>query len=82
MAVKDGFAEAITVQVPGESYRLNVSYIYHEENFLVGTKAKVILQGRLSGSDSLITLKALKQSRITVFLKNHKNIDSEFSVTP
>lgn len=61
---------------------MNVSYIHHEENFLIGTKAKIVLQARLFNRDSLVTIKALKESRITVSIQNHKGIDSTFEVSP
>jgi len=82
VAIKDDFAELINVTVPAEEYKLNVSYVYHEENFLVGSKAKVILQARLFNLHSPITLKALKESRISVSIINHQNISSNFDVSP
>ena len=81
VAVKDGFAESIDVFVPAETYSLNVSSIYHEENFLVGSKGKVVLQARLFNNNNPVSLKALKESRITVSIKNHQNIDSSFDVS-
>jgi hypothetical protein len=29
VAVKDGFAEVIDVNIPAEEYKLSISYIYH-----------------------------------------------------
>lgn len=81
IAVKNGFAETIQVVVPAESYLFTVSYIYHQENFLVGTKAKVILQAKLTNNGNPVTLKALKESSISVLIVNHLNIESSFEVS-
>lgn len=81
VAVSNGFAEAITVNVPAEQYQLSVSYVYHEENFLVGTKARVLLQARLFCQGCPVTLKALRESRVTVSLLNHQNISSSFDTS-
>jgi hypothetical protein len=78
VAVSAGFAEVVNVTVPAEQYKLNVSYLYHEENFLVGTKAKVLLQARLFNQNNPVTIKALKESRATITLLNHQNISSTF----
>lgn len=81
VAVKDGFAESVSVAVPDEKYSLQVSCIHNEENFLVGSKAKVLLQARLFSNGHPITLKALKDSKVSVSLMNHQNIQSSFDQT-
>jgi hypothetical protein len=49
---------------------------------LIGTKAKVLLQARLFNQNCLISVKVLKQSKVTVSILNHQDINSSFEISP
>lgn len=72
----------ITLDVPKESYKLQIRCFYHGEGFIVGQKAKIFVRAQLTGpTEEPITLKMLKDSHIVVKITNHKDIESklEFS---
>jgi hypothetical protein len=80
---KDGYSERFSVSVPSESYSLNIAYIYNNENFIVGSIAKVLLHPRLSlrfNENMDVSLKLLQKVKIMVTLINSLGIRSTIDV--
>lgn len=77
--MKDGFAERFVVTVPRESYYLDISYIYNNESFIVGSKAKILLHPHLRmpfDAEVDVSFKLLEKTRIVVTLTNNLGIRS------
>lgn len=77
--VKDDFAERFTVTVPRESYYLHINYIYNNESFIVGSKAKILLHPRLKlpfDTEVDVSFKLLEKVKILVTLTNNLGIKS------
>lgn len=80
VAVKNGFASLHKIRVPTEEYEFKLNYIYDKENFLVGNKAKVLLQARLELNGLPATMAIVKETVITVNITNHQGINSSFDL--
>lgn len=79
VAVKDGFAELIPIEVQAEAYNWSIGYIYNSESFIVGTKAKVVIHPRLSLYGEPLPLNLLKDTKISVGMTNSQGIKSFLS---
>ncbi len=68
------FSETFQKNFREEQYSFNVSYIYNAESFAVGRKAKVVLHGRLSINNTLMSLALLHNIKVRVILTSSEQI--------
>jgi hypothetical protein len=62
-----------------EQYKFEVGYIYNNESFIVGKKAKVSLHGRLTMNNCSMSLELLQNIKIKVIVTNNKKIATFYS---
>lgn len=74
MASVGNYAERIPIQFVREAYQLNIGYIYNEESFLIGKKAKILLNARLTLSDIIMNLELLTNIKVTATVTNSQGI--------
>ena len=71
--VCDDFAELSTITIQQESYEFKCSYIYNHESFLMGNKAKIIVQPRLYVNNTPASLDLVQDTKITVTTYNEED---------
>lgn len=56
-----------------------MGYLFGGETFAVGSKAKVLLHGRLTMNGRVMSLELLKGTKVRVIVTNHQNIKTSFA---
>ena len=77
--VNENFAELANLEIKKENYEFKCAYLYNEESFLRGNKAKILIQPRLYVNGIVATLKLLKEPVITVTVFNELGIPNNFT---
>ena len=86
IAVLGDYAEIVRLKVPAERYNLTLSYFYNPEAFIVGNKAKIVLNPRLTLVTSQkeepqpMSHKLLKNIRIKVEVVDNEDIKSTITL--
>lgn len=70
----DGFAEISEITLSTEEYEFKGTYIYNQESFLQGSKAKVLVHTSLSLNGVASTMTLIQDQVIKVTVKNHQDI--------
>ena len=77
--VHNEFAELKSVRLRAESFEFKCAYIYNFESFLMGSKAKVLVQPRLFLNQQPIGLDILQECVATVTTTNEDGVPSKFT---
>ena len=73
------YAQKFIKGIDPESYGVNVGYIYNCESFAVGSKAKILLHGRLKLGNKKVTLGLLQNIKARVTVTSNLAIKTFFS---
>ena len=77
--VHGSFAELSYINLIKEEYEFRCTYLYNEESFLRGNKAKIIIQPRLFIQGVPINMKIIEEPLITVVYVNENDIPTTFN---
>ena len=75
--VNNDYAELVSIQLKPQTFKFQCSYIYNYESFLMGNKAKVLLQPKLFLNQEPIGLDVIQECNATVTTVNNDNIPSQ-----
>lgn len=76
IAVSNGYAEQLYVNINREQFIFTCDYLYHSESFIVGNKARIILHPTLKLNEKTTSLSRLQKVSITISAVNNQNISS------
>ncbi len=76
IAVCNGYAEQLFVNINSEQFNFTCDYLYHSESFIVGNKARIVLHPTLKLNEKTTSLSRLQKVSITVAAINNQNISS------
>lgn len=77
--VHNSFADLTNLKIKTENYEFKCAYLYNEECFLRGNKAKIIIQPRLYINNMAANMKILEDMTVTAVLTNELNIPNTYT---